>query len=313
MTGRGVVTASLDESVAYCKALTRRTAGNFYYSFLTLPRDLFHDMCVLYAFMRECDDIGDDEGFTVGEREDLLNQQESRLRAALDSPESAETPTLVALVDVVERKSIPHEYLYDVIAGIRIDLHPTEFATFEELQNYCYHVAGVVGLCCIHIWGFTDDRAKEHAVDCGTAFQLTNILRDLSEDAQLGRCYLPQEDLRRFGYSRQDIERNLRDESFRDLMTFEVERARGFYAKANALFGYLAPPGRPVMSAMIRIYGGLLDEIERCDFDVYSSRVRLPKWRKFLISIDETLRNRLMGNWKPAGWKPPGTRPSRPR
>ena len=287
------MSCSLDESIAYCKSLTRRTAGNFYFAFLTLPKDLFSDMCVLYAFMRECDDLVDGGHHPPAERLRLLEQREAALRSALDHNES-ETPTLTALVDVVRRHSIPSGYLFALIDGIRRDLHPVAFNTFSDLEEYCYHVAGVVGLCCIHIWGFTDKRALPRAVDCGLAFQLTNILRDLSEDTANGRYYLPRCDLDCFGYTIDDLRRGCCDERFRELMQFETSRAREYYRRARELFDYLAPPGRPVMSAMLRIYGGLLDEIERCDYDVFSGRIRLPVWRKLLISVDETVRNRWL-------------------
>jgi phytoene synthase len=140
------------------------------------------------------------------------------------------------------------------------------------------------------VWGFHDGRARDRAVDCGLAFQLTNILRDLGEDAAMGRVYLPGEDLRRFGLTAADVAGHCRDERFVELMKFEVERARSFYRRAEELFEYLEPPGKRVLSAMLRIYGGLLTRIERSGYDVYRRRIRLPAWRKLWIALDTVVR-----------------------
>ncbi len=285
---------TLDESFAWCKSLTKRTAGNFYFSFLTLPAEQLRDMCVLYAFMRVSDDLGDDLSRAVEERESALHQWREELEHAL-AGETVEHPVFPALVDLVNRHQIPEDYLTAVIDGVCMDLHPKAFETFAELSDYCYHVAGAVGLCCIHVWGFEGQEAIPLAVDCGMAFQLTNILRDLSEDAQMGRVYLPQEDLNQFDYHKSDIEAHCRDERFQNLMQFEVARAREYYAKAQGLFAHLKPAGRPIYAAMRKIYGGLLDEIERREFDVYTQRVRLPRWRKLWISLDSIIRYRWLG------------------
>jgi phytoene synthase len=199
-----------------------------------------------------------------------------------------------ALADVVRRHGIPPEHLAAVIDGVAMDLEPAGFETFGELADYCYHVAGAVGLCCIHVWGFHGGQAAGRAIDCGTAFQLTNILRDLGEDAAMGRVYLPREDLRRFGYSLDDLRAGRRTDAFRELMRFQVARAREHYARAERLFDDLDPPGRPIFAAMLRIYGGLLEEIERREYDVFSRRLRLPKWRKLWIAGDAIVRHRWL-------------------
>ena len=160
------------------------------------------------------------------------------------------------------------------------------FGTFEELSGYCYQVAGAVGLCCIHIWGFRGDTAISRASDCGTAFQLTNILRDVGEDAQAGRVYLPEDDLQRFGVTADDLLAQRCDDRFRSLMTVEAERAKSFYASAEALLSDLEPHGQPIFKAMLQLYGGLLREIERRGFDVFREHVSLPKWRKLWIAAD---------------------------
>jgi len=289
------MTASLEESYTYCRDLSRRTAGNFYYSFLTLPSDRFRDMCVLYAFMRHSDDIGDDETILVSERLQRLTAWRESLRAALIDRRFNHN-VFPALAEIVNRYGIPHEYLFAVLDGIEADLNfpQTGFKTFEELTKYCYQVAGAVGLCCIHVWGFHNDLAVERAIDCGIAFQLTNILRDLGEDAQRERIYLPHEDLERFHYSSSDIVLQKRDDRFFALMEFEVQRTRSYYQKAKELFGYLDPPGRPIFAAMMRIYGGLLNRIEQHDYDVYSHRIKMPRWRKLMISLDSIVRHRWL-------------------
>jgi phytoene synthase len=285
---------NLQASVRWCKSLAKRKAGNFYFSFLTLPADQLRDMCALYAFMRVTDDIGDDANRAIDDRRTALEEWRRKLEAALSGGET-DHPGLPALADLVMRHKIPHEYLFAVIEGVEKDLDHRGFETFAELEDYCYLVAGAVGLCCIHVWGFEGEEAIPLAIDCGTAFQLTNILRDLGEDARTGRIYLPEEDLERFGYSPEDLFANKRNSAFQDLMAFEVGRAREFYQRAEGLYPHLKPAGRSIYAAMLGIYGGLLDEIERRDFDVYTDRVRLPRWRKLWIATGSLIRHRWFG------------------
>ena len=285
------MTLSLKQSYAWCKTLSRRRAGNFYFSFLTLPADRFRDMCALYAFMRICDDLGDDEHLSATIRAANLDAWHASLTRALDG-ESFDHELFPALAEMVHRTGIPREYLFAVIEGVRTDLQPVGFETFAELTDYCYHVAGAVGLCCIHIWGFHDDRATERAIDCGIAFQLTNILRDLAEDAAMGRLYLPREDLRRFGYSADDIVARCVDDRFLKLMQFEVARAETYYDRAAELLAYLDPPGRPIYAAMLNIYGGLLKGIKRRGYNVYAGRIKLSRLRKLAIALGAMLKYR---------------------
>jgi phytoene synthase len=274
--------ASLRESQQFCRQLAKQTGKNFYYSFLTLPEPMRQEMCVLYAFMRQTDDIGDDESLSLDERRSRLCHWKQELQQSLEGEEVNAT-IFPALRDVVEKREIPHQYLFDVIEGVSQDLEPHRFETFGELEEYCYHVAGAVGLCCIYIWGFTGEDAKPPAIACGTAFQLTNILRDLSEDSDRGRVYLPQEDLRRFEYTEEDVRNRVIDDRFRSLMQFEVARAKEHYRQAEALMEFLSKEGRHILRAMIGIYGGLLERIESRNFDVYSSRISLSKSRKWWI------------------------------
>ena len=286
------MSVTLEESYAYCTLMARRRARNFYFSFLGLPGDQFRAMCVLYAFMRIADDLGDDPDVPVARRAVQLDEWLDSLQRALELGDF-DHPVFPALRDIVETYAIPAEYLSAVVDGVRMDLNPTPYPTFEDLSRYCYHVAGCVGICCIHIWGYEDEQAIPCAVDCGLAFQLTNILRDLGEDAAMGRIYLPSEDLERFGYSREDLTNHTRNEAFMQLMQFEVARAESYYRRAEKLFDYLKPSGKPVLHAMLRIYGGLLAEIERRDYDVFSRHVSLSTWRKLVIAADSLFRRRL--------------------
>ncbi len=174
-------------------------------------------------------------------------------------------------------------YLEAVLDGVEMDLEPVRYATFANLRLYCYRVASAVGLACIHIWGFTGPQALAYAENAGLAFQLTNILRDLGEDAGRGRVYLPLEDLARFGYSDEKLLRAERDDNFRALMRFEIERARSYYVSAWPLLPLLAPPGRAVFLVMAKTYRALLDVIEARDYDVFTKRVSIGKWRKLLF------------------------------
>lgn len=284
---------SLTESYEYCKRLAKRSAGNFYYSFLTLPRKQFREMCSLYGFMRMCDDLADDPAVSVADKAVKLQSWRDDLTRACEGDCSGH-PVLPSLRDVCRRRAIPTEYLHAVIDGVESDLQPQGFESFEELNRYCYQVAGAVGLCCVHVWGLSDDRATSLAIDCGTAFQLTNILRDLGEDAALGRVYLPREELDHFEYSFDDILANRRDERFRRLMQFQVQRAKMYFDRSQELFALLKPPGRAVYSAMRKIYGGILSEIERRDYDVYTKRISLSRWRKMRHTVGSLVVHRLL-------------------
>jgi len=273
---------SLAHSYRACEAIARREAANFYPAFCLLPRPQRLAMCALYSFFRIADDIGDNDDPVDVKRVNL-----AAWRLGLDDCLLGRHRHILhpALADTVGRCQIPVRYLHDVLDGVEMDLEPLAIHTFADLRLYCYRVASAVGLACIHVWGFHSDQAKVHAEDAGIAFQLTNILRDLKEDADRGRVYLPSEDLVRFAYPREQLFAGARNDAFRAMMAFQVERARGYYQTAWPLTDLLDPPGRAVFLVMARTYRALLGAIERRDYDVFSSRVRLSKWEKALLAF----------------------------
>ncbi len=268
----------LDASYAFCRAVARRRARNFYYSFVLLSREQRNAMCAVYAFMRYCDDLSDEPG--AGR--EPLDRWKAALTEALAGRFDA-YPAWPAFHDTVTRYAIPANYFYEMIAGVSSDLEPRRVAAFDELYRYCYQVASVVGLSIIHIFGFHSPAALPLAEKCGVAFQLTNILRDLREDAGRGRCYLPAEDLQRFGVTAEDLAAGARSEQFSQLMRFEVERARRYYTESAPLVDLIDPPSRASLRALIGIYSRLLDRIEELNYDVYSRRVSLSALEKSWI------------------------------
>jgi phytoene synthase len=271
----------LRQSYAWCERVARRQAGNFYHGFRLLPADQRRALCALYAFMRVADDLADEPG-PVDARQRALDTWREQLDQALAG--SYYHRLHPALHDAIERYGVPRRYLEEVLDGVCMDLTIARYDTFAELYRYCYRVASAVGLSCIHVWGFRSEQAPRHAEAAGVALQLTNILRDLGEDAARGRVYLPREDLERFGYGADDLGRHVRDDRFRALMRFEVERARGYYEAAEALAPLLEPAGRAVFLVMLRTYRGLLDVIVRRDYDVFSRRASLGRLRKLWLA-----------------------------
>ncbi len=276
---------ALRTSYRFCRDLSRREAKNFYYSFMLLPPNRRRAMCALYAFLRHTDDLADEPGPIDGKRV-ALDQWRSDLDATFDG-QSGAWPGLPALADTVRRHAIPKSYLHEVIDGVAMDVEPLPFETFDDLYKYCYLVASAVGLSCIHIWGYRSEggRAEHLAEKCGIALQLTNILRDVREDARLGRIYLPLEDLARFGVSPADLKADTPSPAARALFEFEGRRAYDFYSEAAPLIRLVAPVGRPVLRAIVGIYRALLDEIVRRDYDVLAHRVSLSPWRKAAITL----------------------------
>ena len=268
-------------SYAYCERLARRQAGNFYHAFRLLPPDQRRALCALYAFLRIADDLTDGPGPAAAKRLPLEGWR-AQLHAALAG--AYRHPIHPALHHAVTHFRVPPQYLEAVLDGVAMDLDTDRYDTFADLYRYCYRVASAVGLACLHVWGNASERARQHAEAAGIAFQLTNILRDLGEDAARGRVYLPREDLERFGYRAEHLGRGVRDERFRALMRFEVDRANAYYDAAGPLADLLPRAGRAVFLVMQRTYRGLLDRIVRRDYDVFSSRVRLSRLHKLWLA-----------------------------
>jgi squalene synthase HpnC/squalene synthase HpnD len=275
--GGGIMTWSLARSFDYCTRLTRQRAGNFFYAFLILPRAQRRAMCTLYAFMRIADDLTDSDE-PIEQKWVGLQAWRRGLIDALSG--RCSHPVHPALVHVVERYRIPPLYLQELLDGVQEDLIHSRYASFEELYRYCYRVASAVGLACIHVWGYDDAKAEQYAEWSGIAFQLTNIVRDVAEDARHGRIYLPQEDLLRFGCTEEQLLAGPFDVHYQQLMQFQVDRARDYYERARPLWNHLQPAGRAVFQVMTGIYEGILDAIERRGFDQVCERVRLSPWHK---------------------------------
>src|SRR5579864_1604728 len=275
---------TLEESYAFCERVARTQAKNFYYSFLLLSRPQRQAMCAIYAFMRYCDDLSDAEG--VGDRAGAIARWQADLDLALagktpqHAPEHALWP---AFSDAVARYRIPREYFRAMIRGVSSDLEARHIRTFQELYDYCYHVASVVGLTIIHIFGFQDPQALALAERCGVAFQLTNILRDVREDAEHGRVYLPAEDMERFGVDPKELSGAALSPALRSLLAFEADRARAYYREAQPLTNMVDRQSRASLKALIGIYSRLLERISNSGYEVLGERVRVPAWEKIWI------------------------------
>jgi len=271
---------TVEESYRYCVRVARSRAKNFYYSFILLSAQQRKAMCAIYAFMRYCDDLSDEPGATRVPMERWRAELEDALEGRF-----SDHPVWPAFHHTVRRFGIPHDYFRRMIDGVSSDLEPHRFETFDELYQYCYQVASVVGLTIIHIFGFDTRSALPLAEKCGIAFQLTNILRDVREDAELGRIYFPAEDLRRFGVSEEDLRSGNKSEAFLKLMRFEAGRARAYYNESAPLLDLIHPRSRSSLWALISIYSRLLERIEATNYDVFTRRVRLSLFEKSWIVV----------------------------
>src|SRR5882724_9826082 len=281
-----------------CHRIARASHSNFYYAFFLLPKPKRDALAALYAFMRLVDDVSD-------ENQSLLTKQRglAKWRAAFDEavtghsqlfdgnaamPLPSETlygeaEVLPALVDTMQRYKMPARYLHDLISGAEMDLTVQTYPTFDRLREYCYRVAGTVGLTCTHVFGFTDPRALDLAEKLGLAFQLTNIIRDVHDDYALGRVYLPEEDLERYNVSPQDFGNNEATLGVRELLRFEADRAWQCYDEGAALLNLIEPEGRGTLWLLAHTYSALLARIESLDFAVFGERVRLSRAEKMLF------------------------------
>ncbi len=282
----------LDAAYAACRAIAKREAKNFYYAFVALPAPRRNAICAIYAFMRQADDLADDETLPIAERRRRLDAWLANWRGVCHGGDSSDQ-VFLAVRDATERYDIPLNLLDELVEGVTMDLDrapsdaPDTYATFPDLYRYCYLVASVVGLVCIRIFGYSDPSAEKLAEQTGIAFQLTNILRDVAEDAERNRVYLPLEDLEAHGVSvgslvhRQPGAPLTAEE--RALLADLAQRAEQFYKSAQALLPLIDAESRPALWVLVSIYHGLLKRIEKAEYDVFSSRASVPMAQKLGI------------------------------
>jgi phytoene synthase len=303
-----VRTPELAAAYGYCRAVARREAKNFYWAFRVLPQHKSDAMCAVYAFMRKADDLADDESLPVEARRAAMTGWTAQWRAARTG--QTDDPLFLALNDTQQRFGISDKLLEQLVAGTTMDLQPeiegvvpvraralgpgdsTEieyqgYESFEDLYRYCYLVASVVGLVTIRIFGYDGPEAEQMAEHTGIAFQLTNILRDVREDAERGRIYLPLEDLRRNALSPDQLVRDVETRSasigMRGLLQTEVTRAQEFYLASDRLIPLIAADARPAMRVLVTIYRRLLERIAADPTDVLRRRVSVPTAEKLMI------------------------------
>lgn len=284
-------------AVAYsvCRSITRSNAKNFYYAFLVLPAAKRQALCAVYAYMRRCDDIADDFKVQAYERRQRLEAWLDALHRA-ESGHATDDPVLLALTDTQRRYKIPVELLDQLAYGTGMDIQDSSasegsgsdrlqvlYRTFGDLRQYCYRVASVVGLVCIRIFGYTDPLAESLAENLGLAFQLTNIIRDIKEDATMGRIYLPAEDLDRFKIAPSEFQQREIPERLRWLLAAEADRAREYYGAARDLIVLIDEDSRPALWVLVTIYRRLLDKITERKYDVFGRKISLTVREKVFI------------------------------
>lgn len=286
--------AELERSQAHCRRVARRSARNFYYAFLPLSRQQHDAICAVYAFARYADDLSDEVG--RDDCREALAAWRGQLESTLSS-HGGDQLILPALHDAVGRYQIPPRYLFELLEGIATDLDTPRFQTFEELYRYCYLVASTIGLVCLHIFGFQSNVALEFGEKLGVAFQLTNILRDLREDAARGRLYLPGQDLARFGVDPADLECGRLDR-VRELLRFQADRAETYYQEAAPLLNLVEARSRASLWIMTAIYHRILKRVRDSEYDVFTRRAALSSPEKFAILL-RGLRLHLTGGTAP--------------
>ena len=284
--------ADLESAYEECRSITRREAKNFYYAFLTLPPARRRAISVIYAFCRHCDDSVDTEGVTEEKLASLSRIREDLTKAY---QHAATPPLFLALTDVAHRYDIPQDHFQDIISGVESDLVKNRYHDFQELRHYCYQVASVVGLICLQIFGYQDSQARQHAIDLGLAMQLTNITRDVKEDLDMGRIYLPQDEMARFGYSEQDLRAGTVNQPFIDLMRFQAQRAKEYFHSGFQLLSYLSLRSRACPAVLGQLYCKVLDRIESADYDVLHHRVTLTKGEKLRVLAQTWLTSCMPG------------------
>ncbi len=286
---------AINASYAECNRIARAAHSSFYLAFFGLPREKRDALFALYAFMRLVDDVSDEPGDLDSKRREL-----ARWRRMLDNAIAGRTEghvILPGLRDTITRFEIPTRYFHDLILGAEMDLTVSSYATFDRLSEYCYRVAGTVGLTCLHVFGFQNPRDQDLAERLGLAFQLTNIIRDVRSDFEMGRVYLPQEDLDRFGVRQADL-RGPITAQLRELLEFEADRAWRFYEEGAPLVQRVDSDSRATLWALVRTYSTLLGRIEERGFDVFTSRVSLSSAEKVQYLLTAGLAVRRAGWWK---------------
>ena len=269
----------LNRAYDYCQRIAKTHAKNFYYASRTLPVAKRRAIYAVYAFCRFCDDVAD-ENLPPDEKKRLLSETRDRL---YDPSLAPEDPISIALESAIADFAIPRRYFEDVIRGVETDLEVSRFQTFEDLRGYCYLVASAVGLICIEIFGYDEPAANEYAVDFGIAMQLTNVMRDVKEDADRDRIYLPLDDINEFGYSEQDLMDGRNNENFRLLMDFQATRARRYFDSGGRLFPLLSRESRACAAVLHQLYSRILDRMESSGYDVFKRRIGLSVGEKLLL------------------------------
>ncbi len=273
---------SLTDAYAHCRAITKQRARNFYFAFLSLPAQKRLAVYAVYAFCRTCDDYADD-GRDASTKVALLEDYRNRLDACFQG--RPDGPVFVALGDVAQRYHVPKELFEEIITGVRMDITIGHYATFNDLYTYCYRVAAVVGLITIEIFGYQDSRAKQYAIDLGIGMQLVNILRDIPEDAACDRIYLPQEDLKLFGYGETELQAGVVNGPFGALMGFEAARARTYFEKGAALVPLISRDARACPAILGGLYLRLLERIEAKRWNVFGGRISIPTSEKVWLAM----------------------------
>lgn len=285
---------TLDRAYAHCRAIAKQEAKNFYYAFVALPSTRRNAICAVYAFMRKADDLADDESISLGERKRNIDGWLAAWHKAIAGGSTGD-PVFLAVRDAVARFNIPLSLLDELVAGVTMDLvhdtasAPDTYATFAHLYRYCYLVASVVGLVCIRIFGYTDPRAEKFAEETGIAFQLTNILRDVVEDASRNRVYLPLDELAEHGVSLDSLLHRAPcsppTANELALLKFIADRAGEYYKSAEKLLPLIAPESRPALRVLVSIYHALLKRIVAADYDVFTRRASVPTAQKLAIML----------------------------
>lgn len=274
----------LQKAYEYCRRVAKQEAKNFYYAFITLPKRKRLAIYAVYSLLRRLDDVAD-ASLPPEQKGRLLEEQRERIRRCYGGWVDPDDPVLLALRAVIDCYRIPQEYFEDVTRGVEMDLTIKRYRTFEELKHYCYRVAGAVGLISLEIFSYRDPKAREYAIDLGIAMQLTNILRDVREDLQRGRIYLPLRELERFGYSEEELIQNIINGRLIELMRFQVARARDYFERGRRLLRYLPSRSRPCPAVLAEIYQQILDRIEAQNYDVFAQRISLSPQEKLFTFL----------------------------